>query len=314
MGVCIMISQRFASRQLHRGRIGTRGCWVRIQGPVCNLLLICIYLPPLYSKADVVILLKGLREVLRDRSLHDCVVLLGDFNVKFPRRYQNIIGPYVYKLGKQKLRKRTRDLLQLFAANDLCVPSTYFRPKKRQTTHTWRRAHDDSKGQIDYIVASRRWRSCFTDSKVYWSAQRFKSGTRTDHGLLVTKFRWRLRQQRPRAPAINWAALKPVKTKDEDQVVEQSVLAAFEEKCMEIWEAQSAGSTSAEVPADSQDDGDLEGLGTEMSGVSSVSSTGVESLGSVRASETAIRDDSGQNRGSGNADGEGIGSGIGESV
>ena len=83
---------------------------------------------------------------------------------------------------------------------------------------------------------------------------------------------------------------------------------------MEIWEAQSAGSTSAEVPAGSQDDGDLEGLGTEMSGVSSVSSTGVESLGSVRASETAIRDDSGQNRGSGNADGEGIGSGIGESV
>ena len=106
MGVCIMISQRFASRQLHRGRIGTRGCWVRIQGPVCNLLLICIYLPPLYSKADVVILLKGLREVLRDRSLHDCVVLLGDFNVKFPRRYQNIIGTYAYKLGKQKLWTR----------------------------------------------------------------------------------------------------------------------------------------------------------------------------------------------------------------
>ena len=193
-GVCIMLSKRFASRQLNRGRIGTRGCWVRIQGPVCNLLLICVYLPPLYSKADVVILLKGLKEVLRDRSQHDCVVLLGDFNVKFPRRYQDIIGPYAYKLGKQKLRKRTRDLLQLFVTNDLCVPSTYFRPKKRQTTHTWRRAHDTSRGQIDYIVASRRWRSCFTDSKVYWSAQRFKSGTHTDHGLLVSKFRWRLRQ------------------------------------------------------------------------------------------------------------------------
>ena len=126
-----MFSKRFASRQLHRGRIGTRGCWMWIQGPVCNLLLICVYLPPLYSKPDAVILLKELREGFRDRSQHDCVVLIGDFNVKFPRRYRNIIGSYAYKLGQQKLRKRTKDLLQLFVTNDLCVPSTYFRPKKK---------------------------------------------------------------------------------------------------------------------------------------------------------------------------------------
>ena len=219
VGICIILSERFASRQLNRGRIGKRGCWVRIQGPVCNLLLICGYLPPLYSKADVVALLKGIKDVLRDRSMHDCVVWFGDFNVNFPRRYQNIIGPYAYRQGQKKLRQRTKDLLNIFEANDLCVPSTYFRPKKRQNCITWRRDHDKAKGQIDYIVASRRWRSCFYDSKVYWSAQRFKSGTETDHGLLVTKFRWRLRQQRRIAPTVNWAALKPVKVKDEDQVV-----------------------------------------------------------------------------------------------
>ena len=74
-------SKRFASRQLNRGRLGTRGCWVRIQGPVCNLLLICIYLPPIGSKTEVVTIMKGLRKVLEDRSQHDCVVLLGDFNL-----------------------------------------------------------------------------------------------------------------------------------------------------------------------------------------------------------------------------------------
>ena len=90
-GVCIILSERFASRQLNRGRIGSRGCWIRVQGPVCNLLLMCVYLPPLYTKAaEFVAVMKGIREVLADRSLHDCVILFGDFNVKFPRRYQNM--------------------------------------------------------------------------------------------------------------------------------------------------------------------------------------------------------------------------------
>ena len=136
-GVCIMLSKRFASRQLNRGRIGTRGCWVRIQGPVCNLLIICIYLPPIGSKTETVSLMKGLREVLNDRSQHDCVILLGDFNIEFPRRYQNIIGPYACAQGKIKMRRRTKDFLNLFEQHDLCVPSTYFRPKKRQNLYTW---------------------------------------------------------------------------------------------------------------------------------------------------------------------------------
>ena len=44
-GVCILLSQRFASRQLNRGRIGTRGCWVRIQGPVRVQLAHNLHLP-----------------------------------------------------------------------------------------------------------------------------------------------------------------------------------------------------------------------------------------------------------------------------
>ena len=76
---------------------------MRIEGAVCNLLIICIYLPPLYSKADTVVLLKKLREFLRDRSQHDCVVMLGDFNIKFPRLYKDIIGPYAHRVAGRKL-------------------------------------------------------------------------------------------------------------------------------------------------------------------------------------------------------------------
>ena len=193
-GVCIMLSQRFVSRQLHRGRIGTRGCWVRIQGPVCNLLIICIYLPPIGSKAEVVSLMKGLRAVLSDRSQHDCVILMGDLNIEFPARYQDIIGPYSCQQSRIKMRRRTREFLHLFEQHDLCVSSTYFRPRKRQNLYTWRGtgARGSRKGQIDHIAASKRWRSCFHDCKVYWDAQRFKSGTKTDHGLVVAKFRWHM--------------------------------------------------------------------------------------------------------------------------
>ena len=137
-GVYIILSKRFATRQLNRGRLGTRGCWVRIQGATCNLLIICIYLPPLYSKVNSVTLLKKLRELLEARSMHDCVILMGDFNVKFPRRYKNIIGPFAHRAAGRKLRQRTKQLLQLFESNDLCAPSTYFKPRRRQTYHTWR--------------------------------------------------------------------------------------------------------------------------------------------------------------------------------
>ena len=83
-----------------------------------------------------------------------------------------------------------------------------------------------------------------------------------------------------RTSAINWAALKPVESKDKDKEQEKTVLEAFEEKCLEIWEIQSADLTSPEVPADSQIDCDLEGKGsvsyeshTPLSGIPSVSST-----------------------------------------
>ena len=113
------------------------------------------------------------------------VVLLGDFNVKFPRRYRDIIGPYAHRAAGRKIRHRTKQLLQMFEVNNLCVPSTYFRPKNDHTIHTWR-GTQGARSQIDYIVASKRWRSCFFDSKVYWTASRLLSGKMTDHGLLIT--------------------------------------------------------------------------------------------------------------------------------
>ena len=80
--VCIILSKRFASLQMNRGNLGTRGCCVRIKVPVCNLLIIGIYLPSQYSRATAVELLKALKELLQNCSEHDCIILLGDFSIR----------------------------------------------------------------------------------------------------------------------------------------------------------------------------------------------------------------------------------------
>ena len=51
-----------------------------------------------------------------------------------------------------------------------CLPSirSYFRQKKRRELFTWKRKGDLQWGQIDYIMTSKRWRSCFTNAKVVW--------------------------------------------------------------------------------------------------------------------------------------------------
>ena len=65
-GVCIILSRRFASLQMNRGKLGKRGCWVRIRGPVCNLLIIGIYIPSEWTRASTIELIRMLMELLRE--------------------------------------------------------------------------------------------------------------------------------------------------------------------------------------------------------------------------------------------------------
>ena len=182
----------------------------------------------------------------------------------------------------------------MFEVNNLCVPSTYFRPKNGHTIHTWR-GTQGARSQIDYIVASKRWRSCFFDSKVYWSAPRFLSGKKTDHGLLITKFRWRLRQRERRAPSINWARLRPPKSKDGG--IRNLVLEKFEAKCEKLWETQTVEAAVA-AEADSQDGKDLGGqescgVACHTTGASSAPPTCMTTgPSSLRASRDWCRDGS----------------------
>ena len=93
-GVCIIPSDKFAVKQGNRGKLGTRGCWVRTRGPVFNVLIIGVYLSPNHSRAACIELIRVLRELLENCSEHDCIILLGDFNVHLPRNYGNVTGQF----------------------------------------------------------------------------------------------------------------------------------------------------------------------------------------------------------------------------
>ena len=41
-GVAILLSKRFADKKLAQGSIGSRIVWVRIDGPVCPLFVVCV--------------------------------------------------------------------------------------------------------------------------------------------------------------------------------------------------------------------------------------------------------------------------------
>ena len=49
-GVGILLSQRFSSKILAQGSVDTRIVWVRLDGPVCPLFVICVYIPHKYKQ------------------------------------------------------------------------------------------------------------------------------------------------------------------------------------------------------------------------------------------------------------------------
>ena len=232
-GVCIMLSNRFACAQINRGKLGTRGWWVRIQGPVCNLLIIGIYLPPQYSKTCAVGIMKSLKQLLKERSPHDCVILLGDFNIRLPRHFKDIVGPYAHAHLAKTLSVKKKSILHVMAASGLFAVNTYFRPRRRQSYHTWRNKRGKQRGQIDYIMASKRWRSCFTDSKVTWGPARFKHGKPSDHGMVLARFKWRLRNRVARR-SINWRAIRPAMTHGVNPQNVNRLLDEYDAKCAEL--------------------------------------------------------------------------------
>ena len=95
-GVAIMLSSRMTSKILSSGHVGTRIAWVRLKGPVCNLLYIVVYIPhkgrTVTPQAEDTI--AELTQLLRTVKKSECVIVGGDFNCQLQRSIQGCTGKW----------------------------------------------------------------------------------------------------------------------------------------------------------------------------------------------------------------------------
>ena len=94
-GVGILLSQAAEQKVLSFGSTGERVCFVRLEGPVCNLFIVATYLPHrgrVNPNQDDTI--ADLHEALKKALPNDCIVLLGDLNEQLGPNIQNRTGKW----------------------------------------------------------------------------------------------------------------------------------------------------------------------------------------------------------------------------
>ena len=94
-GVGILLSRRAQSKLMSFDSEGNRVCWVRLEGPICNMFIIAVYMPhrgrvsP--SQDDT---LRDLQRVLKKVPKGDCVCVIGDFNEQLQSCVDDLTGKW----------------------------------------------------------------------------------------------------------------------------------------------------------------------------------------------------------------------------
>ena len=106
----------------------------------------------------------------------------GDWNARV--RSQETRGV----IGKFGLGMRNEAGQRVLQENALVIANTLFKQHKRRL-YTWTSPDGQHQNQIDYILCSQRWRSSIQSTKT-----RSGDDSGSDHELLITKFRLKLKK------------------------------------------------------------------------------------------------------------------------
>ena len=172
-----MLSPRMTDKVMSEGHVGTRITWVRINGPVCNIFFIVVYIPhkgrkqkPMTQDTDT-----QLKSLLQSIRKTDSVILGGDFNCQLQRNVSGCTGQWCMT-EKPNRNGHGDEILSLLREHDLCAVDTYFKPQKKRWQGKQRRCNATylPKGslkrptKLDYLCVSNRWKSMILDCKVRW--------------------------------------------------------------------------------------------------------------------------------------------------
>ena len=179
-----------------------------------NFFIIAVYVPHEGVVCpNQVQILDDLRQALATLpGKHDCVVVMGDFNVKLPRGKKNLTGNFCMHANASA---GGTELLEIMSDHCLTAVSTFFKPSKKATfgNATYHKPETEGRkrvlGQIDYVLVSMRWSSSVKSCKVHWGPSLIchKKGVKWDHGMLVTKWHSKIKGSKKKEPPADLTVL-----------------------------------------------------------------------------------------------------------
>ena len=189
-GVALLLSARIQPCIMFKNCIGSRIVFARIRAAICNLFIICVYVPhssrvnPTASETFT-----QLESLLRTVPNNDCVIILGDFNSCLPRLHDKLTGRWCVHARPDNHGGANR-LLDIMKKHQLIAASTLHKPRRNHTNATFipRDARFRPK-QLDYILCSTRWVSSVRSSRVRWGISIQRWGRKYDHGLVECKWK-----------------------------------------------------------------------------------------------------------------------------
>ena len=207
-GVGILLGPLFTEKILAKGSIGSRIVWVRLEGPVCPLFVVCVYIPHKYkhtspNSEDVIVQLENLLANCRKLKPNDCIIVMGDFNCELQRNVQGCTGKWLMNRNPDK-GHGTR-VLSFMRTHDLFAADNMFKPKRRfmfgeetrkrvcNATYLQKDVQLRPK-KLDYFLVSNRWKSCIRNSTTNWAPSFHRFGKAFDHSLLRVSWKWRVKK------------------------------------------------------------------------------------------------------------------------
>ena len=157
---------------------------VHLKGKPFNITVIQIYAPTSNAEESERFC-EDLQDLLELTLKKDVLFIIGDWNAKVgSQETPGVTG----KFGLGVQNKAGQRLIEFCQENALVIVNTLFHQHKRRL-YTWTSPDGQHQNQTDYILCSQRWRSSIQSTKT-----RSGADCGSDHALLITKFRLKLKK------------------------------------------------------------------------------------------------------------------------
>ena len=159
---------------------------VHFQGKPFTITVIQVYAPTSNAEeAEVERFYEDIQGLLELTPKKDVLFIIGEWNAKVgSQETPGVTG----KFGLGLWNEAGQRLIEFYQENALVVASILFQQHKRRF-YTWTSPDGQHQNQIDYILCSQRWRSSIRSAKT-----RLGADCGSDHELLITKFRLKLKK------------------------------------------------------------------------------------------------------------------------